>query len=545
MARVITYTPTAPTNFSDGNVMFNGAIQNMNQAFKTGIDTANTLGQNVRDRNQAVLDSIINGISQEDLAKPDTQLMLSNVIRDMEHNSAGMVDLGKAFGAIDKRGSVLVDRNNAQLENQENQIKAQNMQDANEARQLLSMGKAIDTYRTIDPTKAESLGIEFDTAYKSASPNVLALFDEARKARDLGNIKYDGEWNTALYSRRQSREKMFENAIKLAGDEEYRATEIINNPSSTPEEKALAVQARNFTRENMARLGIDGDTYIGATQLAKASRDASKAKHQDTVIDQANKDRDYALKHAIANSTINSTALRDDLAVHNAVYGKNSENSGDGSSTSSKKKLTETEEKMANRGYTSEVISSKGINPLKLIVLMHNDLTNFSQNSKALQSNVSYTQFLKTDEANLSKVTGVNDNGDGFTTTKSEELETILKGMNIPDDQKIALHLRYKQKGFGSVDTWNPFSKDLKKDVKEELEYLRVNPDKVIKGDYENFRRELLGNLTAMSGISSAELLKRLTDSGIKLPKEVFEAFPVEDKVGVATMNPYYNRGKR
>lgn len=545
MARVITYTPTAPTNFSDGNAMFNGAIQNMNQAFKTGIDTANTLGQNVRDRNQAVLDSIINGISQEDLAKPDTQLMLSNVIRDMEHNSAGMVDLGKAFGAIDKRGSVLVDRNNAQLENQENQIKAQNMQDANEARQLLSMGKAIDTYRTIDPTKAESLGIEFDTAYKSASPNVLALFDEARKARDLGNIKYDGEWNTALYSRRQSREKMFENAIKLAGDEEYRATEIINNPSSTPEEKALAVQARNFTRENMARLGIDGDTYIGATQLAKASRDASKAKHQDTVIDQANKDRDYALKHAIANSTINSTALRDDLAVHNAVYGKNSENSGDGSSTSSKKKLTETEEKMANRGYTSEVISSKGINPLKLIVLMHNDLTNFSQNSKALQSNVSYTQFLKTDEANLSKVTGVNDNGDGFTTTKSEELETILKGMNIPDDQKIALHLRYKQKGFGSVDTWNPFSKDLKKDVKEELEYLRVNPDKVIKGDYENFRRELLGNLTAMSGISSAELLKRLTDSGIKLPKEVFEAFPVEDKVGVATMNPYYNRGKR
>lgn len=37
MARVITYTPTEPTNFKDGNAMFHGAIQNMEQAFKTAI----------------------------------------------------------------------------------------------------------------------------------------------------------------------------------------------------------------------------------------------------------------------------------------------------------------------------------------------------------------------------------------------------------------------------------------------------------------------------------------------------------------------------
>ena len=50
MTRVITYTPTAPTNFSDGNAMFNGATQNMRQAFKTGISTADTFGQAIENK---------------------------------------------------------------------------------------------------------------------------------------------------------------------------------------------------------------------------------------------------------------------------------------------------------------------------------------------------------------------------------------------------------------------------------------------------------------------------------------------------------------
>ena len=164
--------------------MFNGATLNMNQAFKTGISTADTFGQDVRDRNQAVLDSIINGISQEDLTKPDTQLMLSNVIRDMEHNSAGMVDLGKAFGAIDERGSKLVERNDAQLVNQENQIKAQNMQDTASAKKLVAMDSILSKMKADDPNR-ETLTAEFNSEFSNSSPIVKTIFDEQRERNQI------------------------------------------------------------------------------------------------------------------------------------------------------------------------------------------------------------------------------------------------------------------------------------------------------------------------------------------------------------------------
>ena len=219
MARVITYTPTAPTNFSGGNAMFQGATLNMNQAFKTGISTADTFGQDVRDRNQAVLDSIINGISQEDLAKPDTQLMLSNVIRDMEHNSAGMIDLGKAFGAIDERGSKLVERNDAQLVNQENQIKAQNMQDTASAKRLVAMDNVLSNMKADDPNR-EMLTAEFNSEFSKSSPIVKTLFGEQAETKQIADIDRSTKRNTSNYNFTQSVAKPLENQIATIAEQE-------------------------------------------------------------------------------------------------------------------------------------------------------------------------------------------------------------------------------------------------------------------------------------------------------------------------------------
>lgn len=229
MARVITYTPTAPTDFKAGNAMLHGAMQNMDQAFKTGIDIADTFGQNVRDRNQAVLDSIINGINQEDLAKPDTQLMLSNVIRDMEHNSAGMIDLGKAFGAIDERGSELVERSDAQLVNQENQIKAQNMQDTASAKRLVAMDNILSNMKADDPNR-ETLTAEFNSEFSKASPTVKTLYGEQAVSKQIADIDRITKRNTSDYNYIQSVAKPLENQIATIAEHEVQATDIISNP---------------------------------------------------------------------------------------------------------------------------------------------------------------------------------------------------------------------------------------------------------------------------------------------------------------------------
>ena len=231
-SRVITYTPTEPTKFSDGNAMFHGATLNMNQAFKSGIATADTFGQDVRDRNQAVLDSIINGISQEDLTKPDTQLMLSNVIRDMEHNSAGMIDLGKAFGAIDKRGGTLVARNNAQLVNQENQIKAQTMQDTASAKRLVAMDNILSNMKADDPSR-EMLTAEFNSEFSKSSPMVKTLFGEQAETKQIADIDRGTLRNTSNYNFIQSVAKPLENQIATVAEHEVQANDIISNQKST------------------------------------------------------------------------------------------------------------------------------------------------------------------------------------------------------------------------------------------------------------------------------------------------------------------------
>ena len=300
--RVITYTPTEPTDFSDGNAMFHGAIQNMNQAFKTGIDTADTFGLNVRDRNQAVLDSIINGISQEDLAKPDTQLMLSNVIRDMEHNSAGMIDLDRAFGAIDKRGGTLVARNNAQLVNQENQIKAQTMQDTASAKRLVAMDNILSNMKADDPNRG-MLTAEFNSEFSKSSPMIKTLFGEQTETKQIADIDRGTLRNTSNYNFIQSVAKPLENQIATVAEHEVQANDIISNSKSTPEQVAQAKEILaevSTQRTGLFQQGVSYDTYIGAVNKTKGNATQQKQKDREHSLNE----RKVGIQDKIANATI-------------------------------------------------------------------------------------------------------------------------------------------------------------------------------------------------------------------------------------------------
>lgn len=451
MTRVITYTPTAPTDFSDGNAMFNGAIQNMSRAFKAGTDTVDTFGENVRDRNQAVLDSIINGISQEDLAKPDTQLMLSNVIRDMEHNSAGMIDLGKAFGAIDKRGDELVKRSDAQLVNQENQIKAQNMQDTASAKRLVAMDNILSNMKADDPNR-EMLTAEFNSEFSKSSPIVKTLFGEQAESKQIADIDRSTKRNTSSYNFIQSVGKPFENQIATIAEHEVQANDIISNPKSTPEQVAQAKEVLanvSTQRTGLFKQGVSYDTYIGAVNKAKGNATQQKQKDREHSLNE----RKASTQDKLVDATIKNNEDRTAIEASKVMLG-GSGGSG-GSNDNPNKPANASEEKAYALGYTPDVISTKGINAPALRTKFFSNLNAFASNENALKNNVSYKAYKEGKDAkDIWKNPIANERGSWGFGTKGDDFLKALDEHSMPDRYKIAIHDIFATNKFPSFSEW-------------------------------------------------------------------------------------------
>lgn len=451
MTRVITYTPTAPTDFKDGNAMFQGAIQNMNQAFKTGIDIADTFGENVRDRNQAVLDSIINGISQEDLAKPDTQLMLSNVIRDMEHNSAGMIDLGKAFGAIDKRGDELVKRSDAQLVNQENQIKAQNMQDTASAKKLVAMDNILSNMKEDDPNR-EMLTAEFNSEFSKSSPIVKTLYGEQAESKQIADIDRSTKRNTSSYNFIQSVGKPFENQIATIAEHEVQANDIISNPKSTPEQVAQAKEVLanvSTQRTGLFKQGVSYDTYIGAVNKAKGNATQQRQKDREHSLNERKADT----QDKLVDATIKNNEDRIAIEASKVVLG-GSGGSG-GSNGNPNNPVNASEEKAFALGYTPDVISTKGINAPALRTKFFSNLNAFASNENALKNNVSYKAYKEGKDAkDIWKNPIANERGSWGYGTKGDDFLKALDEHSMPDRYKIAIHEIFATNKFPSFSEW-------------------------------------------------------------------------------------------
>lgn len=451
MARVITYTPTAPTDFKAGNAMLHGAMQNMNQAFKTGIDIADTFGENVRDRNQAVLDSIINGINQEDLAKPDTQLMLSNVIRDMEHNSAGMIDLGKAFGAIDKRGGELVERSDAQLVNQENQIKAQNMRDTASAKKLVAMDNILSNMKADDPNR-ETLTAEFNSEFSKASPTVKTLYGEQAVSKQIADTDRITKRNTSDYNLIQSVAKPLENQIATIAEHEVQATDIISNPKSTPEQVAQAKEVLanvSTQRTGLFKHGVSYDTYIGAVNKAKDNANQQKQKDREYSLDERKADT----QDKLVDGTIKNNEDRIAIDASKVILGE-SGGSG-GSKGNPNNPVNASEEKAFALGYTPDVISTKGINAPALRTKFFSNLNAFASNENTLKNNVSYKAYKESKDAkDIWNNPIASESGSWGFGTKGDDFLKVLDEHSMPDRYKIAIHEIFATNKFPSFSDW-------------------------------------------------------------------------------------------
>lgn len=451
MARVITYTPTEPANFKDGNAMFHGAIQNMNQAFKTGIDTADTFGLDVRDRNQAVLDSIINGISQEDLTKPDTQLMLSNVIRDMEHNSAGMIDLGKAFDAIDDRGGTLVTRNNAQLVNQENQIKAQTMQDTASAKKLVAMENILSNMKADYPNR-ETLTAEFNSEFSKSSPMVKTLFGEQAETKQIADIDRGTLRNTSKYNFSESVAKPLENQIATVAEQEVQATDIISNPKSTPEQVAQAKEILatvSTQRTGFFKHGVSYDTYVGAVKKVKDSATQQKQKDRENSLNE----RKVDIQDKVADAAIQNNKDRTAIEAGKVILGE-SGGSG-GSKGNPNNPVNASQEKAYASGYTPDVISTKGINAPALRTKFFSNLNAFASNENALKNNVSYKAYKEGKDAlDIWKNPIAKEGGSFGLGTKGDDFLKALDEHSMPDRYKIAIHEIFATNKFPSFSKW-------------------------------------------------------------------------------------------
>lgn len=517
MARVITYTPTEATNFKDGNAMFHGAIQNMDQAFKAGITAADTFGQDVRDRNQAVLDSIINGISQEDLAKPDTQLMLSNVIRDMEHNSAGMIDLGKAFGAIDDRGSTLVTRNNAQLVNQENQIKAQTMQDTASAKKLVAMDNILRYMKPDDPNR-EMLTAEFNSEFSKSSPMVKTLFGEEAENKQIADIDRGTKRYTSDYNYIQAVAKPVENQIATIAEQEVQAHDIINNPKSTPEQVAQAkgiLADVSTQRTGLFKHGVSYDTYVGAVNKARGN--AAQQKQKD--IENSLNERRVDIQDKTANAAIKDAADRTAIEASKVIVG-GSGGSG-GSNANPNNPVNASEEKAYGLGYTPNVVSTKGIDAPALRTKFFSNLNAFASNENALKDNVSYKAYKEGKDAkDIWKNPIAKEGGSFGLGTKGDDFLKALDEHSMPDKYKIAIHEIFATNKFPSFSNWfSVGSSDSLADILDVTYDKLKREDALQKNGAKAKAVEELNILTQVSNLSDIDLVTAMAGYDAKTGK--------------------------
>lgn len=517
MARVITYTPTEATNFKDGNAMFHGAIQNMDQAFKAGITAADTFGQDVRDRNQAVLDSIINGISQEDLAKPDTQLMLSNVIRDMEHNSAGMIDLDKAFGAIDDRGSTLVTRNNAQLVNQENQIKAQTMQDTASANKLVAMDYILNKMKADDPNR-EVLTAEFNSEFSKSSPMVKTLFGEQAENKQIADIDRGTKRYTSDYNYIQAVAKPVENQIATIAEHEVQAHDIINNPRSTPEQVAQAKEVLanvSTQRTGLFKYGVSYDTYVGAVNKARGN--AAQQKQKD--IENSLNERKVDIQDKTANAAIKDAADRTAIEAGKMIVG-GSGGSG-GSNANPNNPVNASEEKAYGLGYTPNVVSTKGINAPALRTKFFSNINTYVSNENALKDNVSYKAYKESKGAKDIWENPVAKEGGSFGFgTKGDDFLKALDEHSMPDKYKIAIHEIFATNKFPSFSKWfSVGSSDSLADILD-VTYDKLKREEALQKNGAKAKAvEELNILTQVSNLSDIDLVTAMAGYDAKTGK--------------------------
>lgn len=517
MARVITYTPTEATSFKDGNAMFHGAIQNMDQAFKAGITAADTFGQDVRDRNQAVLDSIINGISQEDLAKPDTQLMLSNVIRDMEHNSAGMIDLGKAFGAIDDRGSTLVTRNNAQLVNQENQIKAQTMQDTASAKKLVAMDNILRYMKPDDPNR-EMLTAEFNSEFSKSSPMVKTLFGEEAENKQIADIDRGTKRYTSDYNYIQAVAKPVENQIATIAEQEVQAHDIINNPKSTPEQVAQAKEVLanvSTQRTGLFKHGVSYDTYVGAVNKARGNAAQQKQKDRENSLNERRVD----IQDKTANAAIKDAADRTAIEASKVIVG-GSGGSG-GSNANPNNPVNASEEKAYASGYTPDVVSTKGINAPALRTKFFSNLNAFASNENALKDNVSYKAYKESKDAkDIWKNPIAKEGGSFGLGTKGDDFLKALDEHSMPDRYKIAIHEIFATNKFPSFSKWfSVGSSDSLADILDVTYDKLKREDALQKNGAKAKAVEELNILTRASNLSDIDLVTAMAGYDAKTGK--------------------------
>lgn len=285
MARTITFQPTAPTDFSDGNAMFTNALSNMANAFKQGQDTVKDFGQAVRDRNNALLNSVISGINQEDWAKPETQVALNNLIKDMSDNTSNMVDLDTAYKTIDNRATTLINRDNAMMENEQNRERYNNfVQDE----LVNSLAKGFSTLSTPEQLNefnkllsSQTGEVQYDVGKRIAeltADNLRRKTSQLNEQTNYGNAVVgfnSGTLNSAF-------EAIYQGSKSDASDE-------IKQAGKTASDNVASLVTQNPSAYNQVMQAYN--------DYANKRREKESKEQQDL--------RDYNLKALIAQSDIN------------------------------------------------------------------------------------------------------------------------------------------------------------------------------------------------------------------------------------------------
>lgn len=184
----IVWNPLPQTNFTGSNQMTQLAMQAWDDAFKRAEDTLKNANSAITNRNEADIASFINSVPKELWGTEESNKLIDDYIATTAKKTGNMFDPKVIEAYRDGRGSTLLARDNARLQNEESTLAWQNKQLADSADKTAQELVVYDSViqNTANPIEQQQAQIAKDALLERIySDSVFAGLVEQAKTKQL------------------------------------------------------------------------------------------------------------------------------------------------------------------------------------------------------------------------------------------------------------------------------------------------------------------------------------------------------------------------
>lgn len=445
MGREIHWNNVAPADFTSANQMFKYQHDLQQQSVKAFDEAVAKATKAVEDRNNALVNQYINSFGLEDWNKPETKQNIDNFIQDIHQSSGGMLNYGAITETLDKRQDVL---RNSELFDKEVGLA------------LMKFNKAQEDELAGDLAGSYVLGkdITKDPRYSSASDRTKAkvVLDVGDYRNKVGSHKViDSNNMTTLVDNEY---KQYGSVLENLFQRDLELNDIINNPNSTPEQKASAQTALNANSIKLFEVSrtLHPNTVNRASNTVNDKHYKKTSEQVRFDAEQHHKNREFGLKEKIYNHGVEQDNIHNELESAkigiDIIKAQGGISPNDGGSAFLKSALGK---ELNSNGYSPQILSRSNFDHFAVANTFVGNIVSFRQNLKSTQDSQNFNTYLGTSDADASKNKYLMSSGEWGFGTKNADLITYLQSRkDLTDAEKIKVHQMAVKGNAGSLYNW-------------------------------------------------------------------------------------------